>query len=184
MVQYNMEWLLQEVEKEERLKYIFFWGHQPNQDGTIGTSCLSQWWEADFVVDGLTYPSAEHWMMAGKAKLFDEEMLEKILACKSAPEVKKFGREVRNFVPEVWEANAYDIVVQGSIHKFEQNEALKEYLLGTGNRILVEASPVDAIWGIGMAKDHQYAEQPAFWRGTNLLGFALMQARDFLREQK
>lgn len=180
-MKYSIDWLLQEVEKETRIKYLFFWGHQPNTDGSIGSSCLSQWWESEFVVDGQLYPTAEHWMMAGKAKLFGcEDILEQILACKSAAEAKKLGREVRDFVQEVWEVNAYNIVLEGSMHKFGQNEALKAYLLSTKGRVLVEASPVDAIWGIGMAKDHENAENPALWRGTNLLGFALMEARDNL----
>ncbi len=185
MAKYNTEWLLKEVEKETRIKYLFFWGHQPKKDGTIGASCLSQWWESAFEVDGVIYNSAEHWMMAGKAKLFgDEEVLEKILACKSPAEAKKLGRQVSNFDSKRWEEQAYDIVIEGSVHKFGQNAALNTYLLNTANQVLVEASPLDAIWGIGLSKDHQYAEQPQFWRGTNLLGFALMEARDRLSGMK
>jgi ribA/ribD-fused uncharacterized protein len=183
MMKYNLEWLLKEVEKEKRVKYIYFWGHQPQKDGSIGTTCMSQWFDDDtsFVVDGITYQTAEHWMMVGKARLFDDpEMVERILASNSAAKAKKLGRMVHNFDTEKWQANAFEIVKQGSIHKFGQNPLLKEYLLKTGDRVLVEASPLDPIWGIGLAKEHEHAGQPAFWKGTNLLGFALMEARDVL----
>lgn len=181
MAKYDINWLLEAVKQPERVKYLFFWGHTPNKDGSIGASCLSQWWMSDFEVDGVVYPSAEHWMMAGKARLFnDEEHLNQILNCKTPAEAKKLGRMVENFDSEIWNANAYNIVVQGSIHKFGQNPELKEFLLSTENRVLVEASPRDRIWGIGMGKNNEHAEHPEFWRGTNLLGFALMEARDFL----
>lgn len=185
MVKYNLKWLLEEVEKEKRIKYVFFWGHQPQRDGTVGPTCMSQWFdnESSFVVDGINYQTAEHWMMAEKARLFDDpEMEERILASNSAAKAKKLGRLVHNFDSEKWEEHAFEIVKQGSIHKFGQNPPLKEYLLKTGQRVLVEASPLDTIWGIGLAKDHIHASQPAFWKGTNLLGFALMEARDALLE--
>jgi ribA/ribD-fused uncharacterized protein len=183
MMKYNLEWLLKEVEKEDRVKYVFFWGHQPQKDGSIGTTCMSQWFDdnTSFEVDGITYQTAEHWMMVGKARLFDDpEMVERILASNSAAKAKKLGRMVHNFDREKWQANCFEIVTQGSIHKFGQNPLLKDYLLNTGNRVLVEASPLDPIWGIGLAKEHEHAEQPAFWKGQNLLGFALMAARDVL----
>ena len=56
----------------EQFEFLFFWGHQPSKDGTITKSCLSQWYAAPFVVDGLVYPTAEHWMMAEKARLFGD----------------------------------------------------------------------------------------------------------------
>lgn len=183
MTKYNLEWLLKEVEKEGAVEYVFFWGHQPQKDGSIGTTSMSQWFDdgVSFVVDGITYQTAEHWMMVEKARLFDDpEMVERILASNSAAKAKKLGRMVHNFDSEKWEANAFEIVKQGSIHKFGQNPRLKDYLLNTGNRILVEASPLDPIWGIGLAKDHKDASQPASWKGRNLLGFALMEARDVL----
>ena len=80
-----------------------------------------------------------------------------------------------------WEAKRYDIVVSGSLAKFGQHDDLRAFLLGTGERVLVEASPVDRVWGIGLAADDPRADDPARWRGANLLGFALMAARDTLR---
>ncbi|PJJ10288.1 hypothetical protein CLU83_3690 [Flavobacterium sp. 1] len=164
-------------------KFLFFWGHQPSKDGIITKTCFSQWWISPFVVDGITYKTAEHWMMAKKAELFnDDEVLEKIIQANSPAEVKKLGREVKNYDDNLWLANRYEIVKQGSFHKFNQNSDLKEFLMNTKERVLVEASPVDAIWGIGMAGDHKDIHNPEKWRGLNLLGFALMEVRDALRE--
>lgn len=163
-------------------KFLFFWGHQPSKDGTITKTCFSQWWLSSFEVDGITYKTAEHWMMAKKAELFnDDEILEKILQANSPAEAKKLGREVKNYVDSLWLENRYEIVKLGNFHKFSQNPDLKEFLLNTKERILVEASPVDAIWGIGMASDHKDIQNPEKWRGLNLLGFALMEVRDELK---
>lgn len=163
-------------------KYVFFWGHQPSKDGTITKTCFSQWWISPFVVEGITYKTAEHWMMAKKAELFnDQEVLEKIIQANSPAEAKKLGREVRNYVDSLWLKNRFEIVKQGNFHKFSQNPDLKEFLINTKERILVEASPVDSIWGIGMATDHKDNNNPEKWRGLNLLGFALMEVRDELK---
>lgn len=161
--------------------FLFFWGHQVSKDGIITKTCFSQWWISPFTVDGIVYETAEHWMMAKKAELFnDMEIKDKILSVKSPAEAKKLGREVRNYSDEVWLKERYEIVKKGNFHKFNQNEDLKTFLLQTNNRIIVEASPVDPIWGIGMASDHKDIENPLKWRGLNLLGFALMEVRDEL----
>ncbi|MEU1370332.1 NADAR family protein [Streptomyces sp. NPDC005803] len=168
----------------DRVKYLLFWGHRPRPDGRIGASCLSQWWPSPFTVDGVTYASAEHWMMSGKARLFgDAEAAERAVTAKSPAEAKKVGRLVRGFDAALWERERYDLVVAGSVHKFGQNPELGGFLLGTGDRVLVEASPMDRIWGIGLAADDPRAEDPATWRGLNLLGFALMEARAALRDE-
>ena len=181
-MKYSTAWLLAELAQADRLKYLFFWGHRPSKDGAITKTCLSQWWLALFTVAGHAYPSTEHWMMAEKARLFaDEQVLAQILAAKSPAEAKKLGRSIRGFEPESWEAHKYAIVRAGNLHKFSQHQNLRDFLLGTGDRVLVEASPVDAIWGIGLAADHPDAEHPARWQGANLLGFALMEVRDQLR---
>jgi ribA/ribD-fused uncharacterized protein len=180
---YSTDWLLAELAQGHSVKYLFFWGHQPSKDGTITKTCLSQWWPADFVVAGLTYRSTEHWMMAEKARLFgDADMAARILAVQSPAEAKKLGRAIQGFVPELWEAHKYDIVRSGNYHKFSQHQALRDFLLTTGDRVLVEASPVDTIWGIGLAADAPAAADPARWQGPNLLGFALMEVRDQLRQ--
>jgi len=178
-MKYNIEKL---TTKKQENKYLFFWGHQPNKDGSISKTCFSQWWLSSFDVDGITYKTAEHWMMAKKALLFnDKEIFEKIIQTKSPAEAKKLGREVKNYVDTVWLANRFEIVKEGNLYKFGQNKDLKEFLLNTNERILVEASPVDPIWGIGMAADHKEVNNPEKWQGLNLLGFALMEVRDELR---
>ena len=182
-MKYSTEWLLELLGHEARVKYLFFWGNQPSKDGVITKSCLSQWWLADFVVTGITYRSTEHWMMAEKARLFnDKQGLARILAAKSPAEAKKLRREIDGFVPEVWEARKLEIVTTGNLHKFSQHLELSTFLLGTHDRVLVEASPVDTIWGIGLAADAADAENPARWLGPNLLGFILMQVKDQLRK--
>ena len=159
-------------------KFLFFWGHRPQRPGQVDASCLSQWFPAHFKVGGVAYASAEHFMMAEKARLFgDDSKLSEILACSHPGEAKKHGRAVANFNQEAWAERRFQLVVQGNIHKFSQNPALAEFLLATGNRVLVEASPRDRIWGIGMSKNNPQAGYPQAWRGLNLLGFALMEAR-------
>ena len=163
-------------------KFLFFWGHQPNKDGSISKTCFSQWWLSSFEVDKVIYKTAEHWMMAKKAELFnDNDVLAKIIKANSPAEAKKFGREVRNYDDKVWLANRYEIVKQGNYHKFSQNPDLAAFLINTNDRVLVEASPVDPIWGIGMASDHKDVLNPEKWKGLNLLGFALMEVRDELK---
>ncbi len=123
-------------------------------------------------------------MMAGKARVFeDEEHWEQIIACETAAEAKKLGRQVRNFQAHIWEKHRCDIVTQGNLLKFGQHQTLNDYLLGTQARVLVEASPHDRIWGIGMGKNNVNAAHPAAWRGKNLLGFCLMEVRDQLQKQ-
>lgn len=163
-------------------KYLFFWGHTPSRDGSVTKSCFSQWWESPFTVDGAKYATAEHFMMASKARLFgDTEILKAILACGHPKQAKELGRKVKGFDDAKWLAHRFDFVVQGNEAKFRQHPDLQGFLLGTGDRVLVEASPVDRIWGIGLAGDDPRANDPAQWRGLNLLGFALMEARRKLR---
>ncbi|MBO6514987.1 MAG: NADAR family protein [Bacteroidia bacterium] len=177
---YSHEWV-QTREHNERVKFLFFWGHT-STPGQITSSCLSQWYESPFEVEGQTYRTCEHWMMAEKAKLFgNNETRSDILSANSPGEAKQLGRMVKNFDEEVWRESRYGIVVQGNLHKFGQLPMLRDYLLSTGERVLVEASPVDSIWGIGLTRDSEDAQYVNRWRGLNLLGFALMEVRDLLR---
>jgi len=165
-------------------KAIYFWGHQPSKSGSIGKSCLSQWWSCDFIDNnGNKYSSTEQWMMAEKARVFsDPAILEDILNTDNPKQVKVLGRKVSFFDNEVWSKRAYDIVVEGNLLKFGQNKVLKDYLLSTEDATIVEASPYDKIWGIGMKQDDEGIEDPKNWKGENLLGFALMEVRDILNQ--
>jgi ribA/ribD-fused uncharacterized protein len=171
---------LVELERQGHpLNLLLFWGHQPPRTGAVGTGCFSQWWPARFTLDGTSYPTAEHFMMVHKARLFgDHDTAARILATAHPRAAKALGRQVRGFDEDIWASHRYDIVVQGSTAKFAQNPELRDYLLGTGARVLVEASPLDRIWGIGLAARDERAQYPSAWRGLNLLGFALMDARD------
>lgn len=165
-----------------RLKYVFFWGHRPQRDGSIGTGCLSQWWPSAFTVDGVRFATAEHYMMWRKALLFgDEESAVRIVAASHPRQAKMLGRRVRGFDERTWVDERRAIVRDASVAKFGQRPELRDFLLGTGERILVEASPTDRIWGIGLAATDDRTADPERWRGLNLLGFALMAAREQLR---
>lgn len=164
-------------------RFLFFWGHQPAADGSVTKSCFSQWYEASFSVDGTLYRTAEHFMMAEKARLFgDRATHERVLSATTPAQAKRLGRMVQGFNEDAWVQQRFQIVVRANLEKFSQNQALGRFLLDTGDRVLVEASPVDAIWGIGLAADHPDAGRPDRWPGLNLLGLALMEARQVLAQ--
>jgi ribA/ribD-fused uncharacterized protein len=165
-----------------RAEYLMFWGHRPSADGAAGPGCLSQWWPVTFLVGGLSYPSAEHYMMAAKARLFgDAESAERIRRAAGPAAAKALGRQVTGFDEERWAAGRLDVVVTGNLAKFGQHGDLRQFLLSTGDRVLVEASPSDTVWGIGMDAADERATSPDRWTGLNLLGFALMEVRQRLR---
>jgi ribA/ribD-fused uncharacterized protein len=167
-----------------RAKFLFFWKPQPEPDGGIGAGCLSQWWPASFTVDGQVFATAEHYMMWRKATLFgDHAVARQILDAPHPHAAKAFGGRVAGFDQRVWDEHRVPIVVAGNLAKFRQHPALGVFLVGTGRRVLVEASPVDRIWGIGLTRDDPAATDPGRWRGLNLLGFALMQVRDEINGQ-
>lgn len=179
----TLESIVDRFNKNENLEFLFFWGHTVKDEVT--KACFSQWFHLQFKEEEVIYKTAEHYMMAGKAKLFnDTEILEKILKSETPNLAKSLGRKIRNFNPEIWDEHKYHIVKQGNLLKFSQNEPFKEFLLSTGDKILVEASPYDTIWGIGMLETDPKAKNPAQWNGENLLGFALMEVRDELRIKK
>jgi ribA/ribD-fused uncharacterized protein len=180
-MKYSLDQLKQAAARGDKLEFMFFWGHQPGPGGKIGPSCLSQWWEAPFSVDGQSYRSAEYFMMAEKARLFgDMESRAAILVAPDSRAAKELGRKVSGFQNELWLAHRYPIVLAGSVAKFGQNPELLAFLQKTGEQILVEASPVDRIWGIGLGQEDPRARDPQVWQGLNLLGFALMEAREIL----
>jgi ribA/ribD-fused uncharacterized protein len=175
------EQLCRRCAQGEAFTFEFFWGHTPRADGAPSRACLSQWFEAPFELDGMRYATAEHWMMAEKARLFgDDAMRARILAAKTPGAAKALGREVTGFDGAQWDAARFDIVVRGNLARFSSHPDLAGWLLRTGDKVLVEASPQDAIWGIGLAADDPAARDPIRWRGPNLLGFAIMEVRTLL----
>lgn len=180
---YDITWLKEKIERGETVKFLYFWGHTNKYNEKAGKFCFSQWFNCPFVVDGITYPTAEHWMMAQKALLFGDKInFDKIVNCEKPGEAKELGRQVLGYDDVIWNEKKFEIVKQGNIHKFRQYPELADYLLHTENRVLVEASPVDRIWGIGLAQDNQDITNVDAWQGENLLGFALMEVRDYLKE--
>ncbi len=180
---YDINWLTERVENNSSIKYLFFWGHTNNSNEEVGKFCFSQWYQLPFIINGIKYKTAEHWMMAHKALLFnDKSTFDKIINCNKPGEAKELGRQVVDYNDHIWNEKKFEIVKLGNIHKFNQHPKFAEYLMNTDNRVLVEASPVDTIWGIGLSQDSRDAENIYAWRGLNLLGFALMEARDFLTE--
>jgi len=168
----------------EVFEFLCFWGHRPSKDGEVTKSCLSQWYMAGFTVDGDFYSTAEHWMMAAKARLFcDESALEEVLNAATPREAKAIGRRINGYNEAVWHRNARRIVTEGNLAKFAGNPPLWKFLDGTGDVVIVEASPDDRIWGIGLSASDPRAANPRTWLGRNLLGFVLMDVRQMLRKR-
>ena len=181
-MKYNLENLIRDFNSKKKLKFLFFWGHTENGDKTTKAS-FSQWYNCKFTVDEITYHTAEQYMMAQKALLFnDNEIFNEIMKANHPKEYKELGRKIKNFSEVKWNESKYQIVLKGNIAKFSQNEKLKAFLLNTGTKILVEASPYDKIWGIGLSANEENIENPLTWKGENLLGFALMEVRDLLNQ--
>ena len=156
-----------------RTEFTFFWRSD---------SPFSQWHQSRFKIDGKTFNTAEQYMMYGKAMLFgDRETAEKILAARSPRQQKALGRKVRGFDESRWKAQRENIVYRGNEAKFTQNKHLLKALMDTGDTELVEASPTDRIWGVGMAEDNPLIHDRGHWQGLNLLGKVLTRLRDDLR---
>ena len=164
----------------ERFEFYFFDGCKPPETG-VDASCLSQWFGAGFSVEGIHYPTAEHWMMAEKARLFgDSQSLERISTDPNPATANTVGRKIEGAAQEEWNLKRFDIVYRGNVAKFEQNKELGEFLDSTAGTILVEAAEHDNIGGIGLGQNNVKAQNPAKWYGKNLLGFALTKIRERL----
>lgn len=174
---YDIEWVKSLPVKP---KYFYFWGHTPKRKGVVDKSCLSNWFPSAFKDnDGNEYPTSEHYMMFMKAFLFsDTNSMEKIMATPHPNEAKSLGRKVKGFEPTLWDSAKHAIVYRANYLKFNQNPELQEYLISTGDSILVEASPYDTIWGVGLSADDPNIQNVNSWKGENLLGFVLMEVRD------
>ncbi|PIF43841.1 hypothetical protein CLU96_0757 [Chryseobacterium sp. 52] len=179
-MKYTLPNIIEDFQNKKNLEFLFFWGHTVKDE--ITKSCFSQWFPIQFEENGTIYKTAEHYMMAGKARLFnDQEILQQVLKSETPNEVKSLGRKVKNFDPKLWDEHKYEIVNRANLLKFSQNLKFQNFLLSTDDKILVEASPYDKIWGIGMLETDSRAQNPLLWEGENLLGFALMEVRDELR---
>ena len=156
--------------------FLFFWGN---------ADYMSNWHKASFELHGLTFNCSEQYMMYSKAMLFgDTYHADLIMKTKSQSDQKAYGRKVSNYDDTVWNNARVEIVYEACLAKFEQNPSLKEQLIATGNLHLVEASPYDKIWGIGLDENHPDATHPARWQGMNLLGEVLMEVRATLSKPK
>lgn len=163
---------------KETTTHIYFWG-----------GIYSQWYKSIFTSHEAstkyTFSTAEQFMMHSKALLFgDKAIAEAILKTNDPKKQKALGRQVKDFNPDVWDAYKFKIVVQGNLLKFSQNESLKTQLLSTGTKVLVEGSPYDKIWGVGLKFDDPRILDENKWQGENLLGKALMEVRDQLKDKK
>lgn len=140
-----------------------------------------QWYESPFTENNITYSCTEQYMMAKKALLFgDTTIYSRIMSTSDPEKMRKLGRQIKGFDQSVWDAEKYEIVYQGNLLKFSQNPELRDWLLGTAPKTLVEASPFDGIWGVKMKAQDSEIQDPKKWRGQNLLGFALMEVRDVI----
>jgi len=156
--------------------HIYFWG-----------SYLSNFFWAPVTVDGVKYHSSEQLFMVQKAAFFkDYESVTKILKAPDAKAAKALGRKVKNFDAEAWDKQSYEAMYQAVLTKFDEpnNIVIREQLLATGDKILVEASPLDKIWGVGLHEDNDLILDDKNWLGENRLGEVLMGVRFTLQERE
>lgn len=178
-VNYNKAWLKMQPVAD----YIFFFDSKPSNDGNITSACFSEWWPSKFTENGITYRTAGHYLLSWKAKLFsDVKTANEIIEKRFPKDVKALAKHIINFDSSVWKEYRYDIMKQGNYLKFSQNSALRQFLLSTGNSTIAAANPTDKVWGIGLAAHDSNAYKAQLWPGENLLGFALMQVRDELKD--
>ena len=153
-------------------KFTFFWGSD---------SPFSNWYPQSFNHNYQVYNCSEQYMMFQKAMLFNDiDVAELIMEQKSPRKQKFLGRQVRGFDQTVWLEQCEDIMVPALVSKFTQDTYSLNCMLSSVGTIIVEASPTDTVWGIGMTKDDPKATDPTKWNGTNLLGKVLMRARDII----
>ena len=153
-------------------KYVFFWN-----------GIYSQWHKAPMIIEGVEYNCCEQYMVHQKALVFNDlDTAEKILATSNPKDQKALGRQVMGFNKEKWDSVCLGIVYKGNFAKFTQNPDLAEELIATGDRLLVEASPYDRLWGIGMREEDPGVEDPSNWKGLNLLGWSITLVKQQLKK--
>ena len=157
----------------EKPKFTLFWGGP-----------FSQWHPCKFYDGKTEYNCAEQYMMRHKALLFgDTESVERIMESIEPRTQKKLGRKVKGFNLDLWKERAREIVYQGNMLKFKQDDDLRHLLMETRGTELVEASPYDTIWGIGLSESDPRAQNKSEWQGLNWLGITLTKVRDDLYGQ-
>ena len=153
-------------------KYVFFWGSE-----------FSNWYDSSLIYDSIVFYNSEQAFMWKKAMFFNDTETARKIAQVSNPSIaKKLGRQVKNFDIQKWSEVSYQIMVDVNFAKYGQKPLLKEILLSTGDKTVVEASPYDTIWGIGLHWSDDAVLDEANWKGQNLLGKALMEVRKVLAE--
>ena len=162
-------------------KYDAVFFHKPEEPHGY----LSNWYLSDFVVDGIKFTSNEQYIMYRKCLLFgDVESANEVLSTDDPEKQQSIGRKAKGFDQKLWEGARQVIAIRGLFAKFEQNEDLKKKLLDTGNAYLVECAGSDKIWACGIRLDDPDRFDQSNWKGTNLLGFALMEVREFIRAKE
>ena len=153
--------------------------HNPDEENGY----MSNWYPSAFMFGGVEFSSMEQYMMYQKAVCFkDEEIAEKILATTDVAVIKALGRKVKGYNDGYWNGVRQLLVYEGLKEKFAQNEDLKRQLLDTEDSILAECAVNDRIWGIGLSMKDSNRLEPEKWRGQNLLGYALMMVRNWIKE--
>jgi len=173
----------------DKERFTFFWETE---------SPFSQWHKSKFIAPVYFWPkkeftnqlvkngypeeveftSAEQFMMYTKAMLFmDLETASEILRTKNVRKIKELGRQVKPFIENTWNVYRWNVVYMANKYKFTQNKILKQALLNTKGTTLVEASPYDKVWGIGLGEKDPQALNRSNWRGQNLLGEILTELR-------
>lgn len=161
------------------MEKLFFWGHTEH-GSNVTKVCLSNFYPCKFVFNGKTFNFSEQCFMYQKAMLFNDfEIAEQILKETDVRKIKALGRKIKDFDENWWNQHKECFMFNACYAKFSQNDKLKEFLLNTGNCEIVEASPVDSIWGIGFSSD-KAIENVDKW-GQNLLGKTLMKVRAVLK---
>jgi ribA/ribD-fused uncharacterized protein len=132
---------------------------------------FSNFYPAPFEYQGIQFSCSEQFFMYAKAKFFKDNIrAQRILNAKTPATMKKNGRLVQNFDPTIWDQHKENIMYIAIREKFNQNPTILKKLLKTNNKLLVEASPWDTVWGIGLAKNDPLIHDENNWKGQNLLG--------------
>jgi ribA/ribD-fused uncharacterized protein len=160
--------------------FIYFWKHD---EIPYGVFC--NWSPHSIQIDEITFATAEHALMFGKAILFkDEEASKKLITSKDPKEAKSIGRTVKDFDEQIWDQHKFTIMCKVLLAKVNQHKIIKDLLLTTQDATIVEASPLDDIWGIGLGAKKAALVGPSKWKGQNLLGKAWEYVRNEIKKQQ